>query len=304
MMSDKLIPIEHIQNRIFSYRGLQVMIDRDLAEMYSVEVKRLNEQVKRNIERFPIEFRFQLNDIEKNELVANCDRFKKIKHSSVNPYAFTEQGVSMLSSVLRSETAIRVSIKIINAFVEMRKFISANAGVFQRLERVKQKQIETDHKFEQVFKALEDKSIKPKQGIFYDGQVFDAYVFISDLVKSARKSILLIDNYIDESVLQLFTKRNKNVTATIYTKNITKILKQDLEKHNAQYPKIEFHKFAKAHDRFLIIDQTTVYHFGASLKDLSKKWFAFSKMDMKAMEMIANLEIGDALSLSKGGGDE
>jgi len=139
-------------------------------------------------------------------------------------------------------------------------------------------------------------SLPPKQGIFYDGQVFDAYVFVADLIKTAKKSIILIDNYVDETVLQLFTKRNKNATVKIYTKTISKTLKQDLEKHNAQYPKIEIEKFDKAHDRFLIIDETTIYHIGASLKDLGKKWFAFSKMEMDALEMIANL--------GKGGGDE
>ena len=289
---NQIISIRNIQNLIFTIRGIQTMIDRDLAELYGVEVKRLNEQVKRNIGRFPAEFRFQLDNTEKEELVANCDRFEKLKHSSVNPYAFTEQGVAMLSAVLRSETAVKVSIQIMQAFVQMKKFISVNAGIFQRLDKVERKQIETDQKFEQVFKALEDKSIKPKQGIFYDGQVFDAYVFVSDLIKSAQKSILLIDNYINESVLQLFTKRKKNVSVRIYTKNITKILKQDLEKHNTQHPKIKIEKFTKAHDRFLIIDENTVYHFGASLKDLGKKWFAFSKMDMEAMEMIANLKNG------------
>ena len=289
---NQIISIRNIQNLIFTIRGIQTMIDRDLAELYGVEVKRLNEQVKRNIGRFPAEFRFQLDNTEKEELVANCDRFENLKHSSVNPYAFTEQGVAMLSAVLRSETAVKVSIQIMQAFVQMKKFISVNAGIFQRLDKVERKQIETDQKFEQVFKALEDKSIKPKQGIFYDGQVFDAYVFVSDLIKSAKKSILLIDNYIDESVLQLFTKRKKNVSVRIYTKNITKILKQDLEKHNTQHPKIKIEKFTKAHDRFLIIDETTVYHFGASLKDLGKKWFAFSKMNMEAMEMIANLKNG------------
>ena len=293
---NQIISIRNIQNLIFTIRGIQTMIDRDLAELYGVEVKRLNEQVKRNIGRFPAEFRFQLDNTEKEELVANCDRFENLKHSSVNPYAFTEQGVAMLSAVLRSETAVKVSIQIMQAFVQMKKFISVNAGIFQRLDKVERKQIETDQKFEQIFKALEDKSIKPKQGIFYDGQVFDAYVFVSDLIKSAQKSILLIDNYINESVLQLFTKRKKNVSVRIYTKNITKILKQDLEKHNTQHPKIKIEKFTKAHDRFLIIDETTVYHFGASLKDLGKKWFAFSKMNMEAMEMIANLK--------NGGGDE
>lgn len=289
-MSKLIVKEKDIKNLIFTYRGLQVMLDRDLAEMYGVEVKRLNEQVKRNFERFPSEFRFQLDDEEKNELVANCDRFEKLKHSSVNPYVFTEQGVSMLSAVLRSETAINVSIRIINAFVEMRNFISTNAGIFQRLGKVEQKQIEADSKFEQIFKALEDKSIKPKQGIFFNGQIFDAYIFIADLIKSAKKSILLIDNYIDESVLQFFTKRKKNVEVTIYTKHFSKILKQDLEKHNAQHPKIEIRKFSKAHDRFLIIYETTVYHFGASLKDLGKKWFAFSQFNIEAVTILSKLE--------------
>jgi hypothetical protein len=176
----------------------------------------------------------------------------------------------------------------------MRRFISQNANVFNRLESIEQKQliykIETDKKFDQIFKALEDKSIKPKQGIFFDGQVFDAYLFVAKLIKSANKSILLIDNYVDETVLQLFTKRNKNVSVTVFSKNITKLLLQDLQKHNAQYPEIELVKFTKAHDRFLIIDETSVYHFGASLKDLGKKWFAFSKMQMEAMEMIPKLK--------------
>ena len=299
---NNIIPISNIQNLIFTIRGVQVMIDRDLADMYKVETKVLNQAVKRNLNRFPELFRFQLNDTEKKELVANCDRFKNLRSQSVTsrthggrrylPYAFTEQGVAMLSSVLRSETAVKVSIQIIQAFVEMKKFISVNAGVFQRLEKVEQKQIETDQKFEQIFKALEDKNIKPKQGIFYDGQVFDAYLFIADLIKSAKNSILLIDNYIDESVLQLFTKRKKNVEVNIYTKNFSKILKQDLEKHNSQYPVISIKKFTKAHDRFLVIDETTVYHFGASLKDLGKKWFAFSRMDLKTVEMITNLGNG------------
>ena len=251
--------------------------------------KRLNEQVKRNIERFPEVFRFELTDTEKTELVANCDRFESMKHSSTLPYVFTEQGIAMLSAVLRSAVAVQVSIQIMNAFVEMRKFISTNAGIFQRLENVEQKQLATDEKFEQLFKALEDKSLKPKQGIFFDGQVFDAYVFVADLIKTAKTSIVLIDNYVDESILQLFSKRNKKTTATIYTKNISKVLKQDVEKHNAQYPTIALKAFDKAHDRFLIIDQNTVYHFGASLKDLGKKWFAFSKMDITAMEMLTKL---------------
>lgn len=292
-MGDKnqIVSTTKIQNCIFTIRGVQVMLDSDLAEIYQVEVKRLNEQVKRNIDRFPEKFRFQLTKRETEDLksqfaTSNLEHGGRRKLS----FVFTEQGVSMLSAVLRSETAVKVSILVMDAFVEMRKFIATNAGVFQRLDKVELKQIETDQKFEQIFKALEDKSIKPKQGIFYDGQVFDAYIFIADLIKSAKKSILLIDNYIDETVLQLFTKRKKNVSVTIYTKNITKVLKQDLEKHNSQHPKIELKKFSKAHDRFLIIDGTTVYHFGASLKDMGNKWVAFSKMEIEAIKMIANLK--------------
>lgn len=212
------------------------------------------------------------------------------------PFVFTEQGVSMLSAVLNSETAIKISIQIIEAFVEMRNFIAYNASLFQRINNLEQKQIaydvmqqETHVKIDTILNALEDKSVKPKQGIFYDGQIFDAYIFIAKLVRSAEESILLIDNYVDETVLQLFTKRKKNVKVTIYTKTISKTLIQDLEKHNQQHPRVEIEKFSRAHDRFLIIDERTVYHFGASLKDLGKKWFAFSKMDITAMEMISNL---------------
>ncbi len=294
MSESRLLVLEEIQSRIFTIRSTQVMVDRDLADVYSVETKVLNQTVKRNLNRFPKIFRFQLTDKEKKELVTNCDRFKNLKHSSVNPYVFTEQGVAILSSILRSETAVRVSIQIMQAFIEMKKFISNNAGIFQRLEKVEIKQIETDQKFKQIFEALEDKSIKPRQGIFYNGQIFDAYVFVADLIKSAKKSILLIDNYIDESVLQLFSKRNKKVSITIHTKNFTKILKQDLKKYNSQYSPITIKEFSKAHDRFLIIDKKIVYHFGASLKDLGKKWFAFSKMDIGALEILNRIK-GSAL---------
>ena len=172
-MNIQIIDEDTIKNKIFTIRGLSVMIDRDLAELYGIETKVFNQAVKRNIERFPENFRFQLNDIEKNELVTNCDRFNSLKHSSVNPYVFTEQGVSMLSAVLKSKIAIDISIKIINSFVNMRKTISNNSLIFQRLETLEQKQYTNDEKFDKLFDALENKSIKPKQGIFYDGQVFD-----------------------------------------------------------------------------------------------------------------------------------
>jgi len=288
-MSKNLIHINEIQNRIFTFRGLQVMIDKDLAELYDVETKVLNQAVKRNLNRFPELFRFQLSDNEKYELVTNCDRFEKLKHSPVNPYAFTEQGVAMLSAVLRSDTAVRISIQIIQAFVEMKRFISINVDVFQRLYTVEQKQIETDQKFEQVFKALEEKSIKPKQGIFFNGQVFDAYAFVSDLIRNNKKSIILIDNYIDDTVLTMFAKRGKNVSVTILTKKISKQLVLDLKKYNEQYPLVVIKEFKEAHDRFLILDEKEVYHFGASLKDLGKKWFAFSKMDVSSVKVLDKL---------------
>jgi hypothetical protein len=270
---------KEIENRIFTIRGVQVMIDKDLSEVYSVDTKVLNQAVKRNIERFPDIFRFQLTENEKNELVTNCDRFKSLKHSSSRPFAFTEQGVAMLSAVLRSETAVEVSIQIMNAFVEMRKLVLANAGLFQRLDKIEMKQLETDQKLEQVFNALERHEKVPDKGIFFEGQIFDAYVFVAELIKEAKTSIILIDNYIDESVLVLLAKRNKDVSASVYTRQLNPQLQLDLKKHNLQYPIIEIKTISHTHDRFLLLDNKELYHIGASLKDLGKKWFAFSRMD-------------------------
>ena len=286
---NKLTAVGNIKNMIFSFRGIQVMIDRDLAELYGVPTKRLNEQVKINLNRFPDSFRFQLTDNEKIELVAICDRFKKLKHSSVNPYAFTEQGIAMLSAVLHSQTAIDISIKIMEAFVGMRNFILNNATIFQRLNKIEQKQLDSDKKFEMLFNALESSNLKPKQGIFYDGQIFDAYKFVTGLIKAAEKSVVLIDNYVDETILTLFSK-NQKIDVTIYTKTMNKQMKLDSDKYNAQYKRIEIKKFNKSHDRFLIIDNKEIYHFGASLKDLGKKWFAFSRFDMEAIEILGKLE--------------
>jgi len=279
----------HIQSRIFFFRDLPVMMDRDLAELYQVETKVLNQAVKRNIDRFPAVFRFQLSQVEKNELVTNCDRFEKLKHSSSAPYAFTEQGVAMLSAVFRSDIAVKVSIQIMNAFVEMRKSVASNGLLFQRLERVEIKQLQADQNFEKLFKALENKQLPPEKGIFFNGQMFDAYVFAAGLIKQAEKEIILIDNYVDESVLHLLTKRKKEVAAKIYTQKVSKALKQDLKKHNSQYDPITVKALAKSHDRFLIIDSCELYHIGASLKDLGKKWFAFSKMSDLLPELLSKL---------------
>jgi hypothetical protein len=197
--------------------------------------------------------------------------------------------VAMLSAVLRSDTAVNVSIQIMKAFVEMKKFIANNALLFHRLETVEWKQIETDQKVLQLFNAIQEKGLKPKQGVFFDGQIFDAYSFVADLIRTAEKSIILIDNYIDDTVLTIFIKRKPKVKFTIFTKQISKQLALDLKKHNEQYSPVQIKEFANSHDRFLIIDETVVYHFGASLKDLGKKWFAFSKFDKDALQLLNKL---------------
>jgi hypothetical protein len=239
------------------------MLDKHLAELYAVEIKVLNQAVKRNIERFPDGFRFQLTESESEELrhqITNSEivdslrsQFVTLKnqrgqHRKYYPYVFTEQGVAMLSAVLRSEAAVKTSIHIIQAFVQMRRFIADNAGVFHRLENMEHKQFEADEKFEPVFQALEQKETKPEKGIFFDGEVFDAYRFVSNLVRSANKSIVLIDNYIDDTVLTLFLKRKQGVKLTIYTKAISKQLAQDVAKFNIQYEPIQVKELKEAHD--------------------------------------------------------
>ncbi|MDA3838665.1 MAG: ORF6N domain-containing protein [Candidatus Delongbacteria bacterium] len=291
-----------LKNKIYFIRGYQVMLDRDLAELYEVETKYLNRVVKRNIDRFPIEFSFQ---ITKNELESlRCQFVTSKKESAINshilslikggrrylPYVFTEQGVAMLSAVLRSNIAVKTSIVIIKAFIEMRKFVNSNAQIFQRLDRVEIKQIETDTKIDKIFTALESKEITPKQGIFFDGQIFDAYKFVSDLFRSAKKSIMIIDNYIDDTVLIHLTKVTEGVKVRILTKSITDEFKLDLNKFEKQYFLIELKIFKQSHDRFILIDEKVVYHFGASLKDLGKKWFAFSKMDKGALNLLNKIE--------------
>lgn len=290
MSENELVSVEDIQNRIYTIRGVQVMLDEDLSALYGVETKVLNQAVKRNRERFPLEFMFQLNESEmgilRSQIVTSSWGGRRYL-----PYAFTEQGVAMLSTVLRSKTAIKVSIQIMNAFVAMRRFLLTNAQVFQRLNTLEIKQMQTDKKLDIVLTAIENKSLQPKQGIFYDGQIFDAYIFVTNLFKSAQKSIIIIDNYLDDTVLILLTKRKNGVKVILYTQNPSKSLIQDVQKFNEQYPPIEFKKFSAAHDRFIIIDETDLYHFGASLKDLGKKWFAFSKMDIGAVEMLAKLKV-------------
>jgi len=287
-MNDLIINEQTIQKKIYTVRNLQVMLDRDLAELYGVETKVFNQAVKRNIKRFPESFRFQLTKEEFENLRSQIVTFKENLNTKYLPYVFTEQGVSMLSAILKNDVAIEVSIKIIESFVAMRKYLASNSLMFERFERIEQRLSLHDDNFNKIFDAIESKEIKSKQGIFYDGQIFDAYVFVSDLIKSAKKSITLFDNYIDESVLTLISK-NQNVKIMLYTKTTSKQLQLDLQKYNAQYNPIEIKKFDLSHDRFLLIDDE-IYHIGASLKDLGKKWFGFSKMERESFEMMGRVK--------------
>ena len=267
-----------IEKLIITVRGVQVMIDRDLAMLYGVETKRLNEQVKRNVARFPERYRFQLTREEMTELVANCDRFKTLKHSTTTPFAFTEYGVSMLPSVLSSQKAIDTSIRIIDAFVAMRRFIVQNAGILMRIANLERHQIETDEKIDLILDKMDERSPKllPEQ-IFDTGCVWDAWTYVSDLVRNAKKRIVLIDNFVDDRVLSLLDKRADGVTATIHSRYYEQF-QIDLNKHNEQYTVIEFVQLAhKNHDRFLIIDNK-VYLMGASLKDMGSSLCAVTEM--------------------------
>lgn len=293
--SGQLPEVIDIKPMIRVIRGQQVIIDRDLALLYGVETRVLNQAVKRNSERFPDDFMFQLSK-EDVEILKSQNVTSSWGGDRRLPYAFTEQGIAMLSSVLKSQTAVDVNIRIMRAFVSMRRFIATNAQLFQRLETIEYHQLEmkqhqevTDKRIDEVFKRL-DANIPPIQGIFYDGQVFDAYRFVSDLIRKAKRSIVLIDNYVDDTVLTLLDKRENGVTATIYTQRISSQFQLDVDRHNAQYPLIEIKLFNKAHDRFLLVDDE-VYHIGASIKDLGKKWFGFTLMrDITATELINKIK--------------
>ncbi len=223
------------------------------------------------------------------ELVTNCDRFHSLKHSLNLSYAFTEQGVAMLSSVLRSDIAIQVSIQIMQAFISMRHSFLTNQEIYSRISSVEFKQQFTDEKVNQLFKALEKNELPKSFGIFYDGEIFDAYKFALQLIKRAKHSIILIDNYVDESTLTMLANRNEMVKATVFTSQLNEKLQLTLAKHHEQYPPIELKQLKKSHDRFLIIDENELYHLGASLKDLGKKWFAFSKMNDLIPELLERL---------------
>lgn len=314
-------PVEQIESLIITVRGKQVILDRDLARLYGVETKRLNQQVQRNIERFPEDFMFQLTKEETessrslfatlNDEIPNLksqfatsseeeilkSQFATSSWGGIRklPYAFTENGIAMLSGVLRSPMAIATNIHIMRAFNAMRHFIGSHAQMFQRMENIEKNvlalnahQIDTDKKIEEVFKRMDAGDAKPEHGIFFDGQIFDSYSFINDRIREAKKRIILIDNYIDDSVLKMLDKRKKGVTVKLYTNLSFGSLKLDLKKHNAQYAPIDAEQFNRSHDRFLCIDDT-VYLVGASLKDLGKKWFGFSKMDWTTDQLLCKI---------------
>ena len=288
-----------IANKIVVIRDVQVLLDRDLAEIYGVETRVFNQAVKRNIDRFPDAFRFQLDEDEAQELETSSrsqfvtmNKSGNLRGSNIKylPYAFTEQGVAMLSAVLRSERAIKVSIEIMNAFVQMRHYLRHNMGLVGRLNafetKVDAKLVEHDLKFKKIdenfskiFNELDSNPKKAKEGVFFKGQIFDAYAFFQDIIKTAKKEIILIDGYVDLSVLERLSVKQKNVLVKIYTHPKADLRQIDVDRFNQQYPSASMDYTKKIHDRFLIIDNKELYHIGASLKDLGKQCFAFERMD-------------------------
>ena len=303
--NDKLNPLAEsgVGKLIQVVRGQQVLLDRDLATLYGVETKRINEQVKRNIERFPEDFCIQLT-LEETKLLRSQNATletesanQKGKHSKYRSFAFTEQGVAMLSSVLKSETAIKVNIAIMRAFVAMRQYLYENGGLIHRLSNVESavldqgaKLLDHDRKLDEVFAAMDRGELKSKE-LFYNNQMFDAYVFVCNLIRKAKKRIVLVDNYVDEKVLAMMLKRNAGVSVTIYTYDKSKVFKVDLATYNAQYTDcpIEILPSYGMHDRFLFIDDMA-FHFGASLKDLGTKTFYCSREDFTLEEVLKKSE--------------
>ncbi len=305
---------EEIKNLIYTIRGKQVMLDSDVAMLYHYETKKINQAVKRNIERFPEKFCFQLTEEEFSSLRSQIvtlnqttvqDNFEdsslrsqfaalnentgRGKHRKYLPYVFTEQGIAMLSGLLKNDIAIQVSINIMDAFVEMRKFLMVNRQLFERLTNVEYKLLEHDKKFDKVFDQLQNEE-NIKQKIFFEGQIYDAYSLIIDIIKKASKKILIIDNYIDDSVLKMLTKKNKNVEVVILTSNKSNIQKIDIQKFNKEYPILKVAETNKFHDRFIVIDNKEMYHLGASIKDLGKKCFGINKIeDLDIVEKVINL---------------
>ena len=305
---------EEIKNLIYTIRGKQVMLDSDVAMLYHYPTKRINEAVNRNKQRFPDNFCFQLTEEEYKSLrfknftlneinskyvnkdnslrsqIATLDENKgRGHHRKYLPYVFTEQGIAMLSGLLKNNIAIQVSISIMNAFVEMRKFLIINGQLFERLTNIEYKLLEHDKKFDQVFDQLQHEE-NIKQKIFFEGQIYDAYSLIIDIIKKANNKILIIDNYIDDSVLKMLTKKNNNVEVVILTSDKSNIQKLDIQKFNKEYPLLKVAKTNKFHDRFIVIDNKEMYHLGASIKDLGKKCFGINKIeDLEIINKVINL---------------
>lgn len=271
-----------LRSLVYVIRGQQVMLDSDLAALYQVETKVFNQAVSRNIERFPENFRFQLTAEEyvalRSQLVTSNGRGGR----RYLPYAFTEQGIAMLSGVLRSDVAVQMSIRIMNTFVEMRRFIANNALLFERISNIELKQLEyqknTDERFDKVFRYIDDHA-ESQQKIFFDGQIYDAFSLLISLIQKAKREIILIDGYVDVNTLNLLAKKQPNVRVKCYTYASARLTNQDVAQFNAQYPTLEVTRTQAFHDRFLILDGTTAYHIGASLKDAGKKCFGISLLE-------------------------
>ena len=283
---------EEIKNLIYTIRGKQVMLDSDVAQLFNYETKDLNRNVRNNIKRFPEYYCFQLTEEEYKSL--RCKNFTLNKngrgqHRKYIPYAFTEYGITMLAGLLKSEVAVNVSIKIVNTFIEMRKFLSSNGQLFERLTNVEYKLLEHDKKFDKVFDQLQHEE-NIKQKIFFEGQIYDAYSLIIDIIKKANKKILIIDNYIDDSILKMLTKKKNNVEVVILTYDKSNIQQIDIQKFNKEYPILKVAKTNKFHDRFIVIDKKEMYHLGASIKDLGKKCFGINKIEgLDIIEKFINL---------------
>ena len=268
------------------------MMDSDVANIYHCETKYINRVVKRNIERFPEEFCFQLNENEFEVLrcqFVTLNENGRGQHRKYLPYVFTEQGIAMLSALLKSDVAVSVSVNNMKAFIEMRKFLMLNGQVFERLTSMEYKLLEHDKKFDEVFNQLQfEENIK--QRIFFQGQIYDAYSLIVDIIKKASKKILIIDNYIDDSILKMLTKKKNNVEVIILTSNKSNIQNIDIQKFNKEYPILKIAKTNKFHDRFIVLDNKEMYHLGASIKDLGKKCFGINKIeDIEIIKKIINL---------------
>ena len=289
---------EEIKHLIYTIRGKQVMLDSDVAMLYHYETKKINQTVKRNINRFPERFCFKLTEEELETMwsqivTTSKSEVNKYRSKKYLPYVFTEQGIAMLSGLLKNEIAVQVSIKIMDAFVEMRKYINLNKYLFEKVITIESKMdkkfTEYDKKFDEVFDQLQHEE-NIKQKVFFEGQIYDAYSLIIDIIKKAYKKILIIDNYTDDSILKMLTKKNKNVEVVILTSDKSNIEKIDIQKFNKEYPILKIAKTNKFHDRFIIIDNREMYHLGASIKDLGKKCFGINKIeDIEIINKIINL---------------